>query len=178
MAFALVAKKKRPPAIARFCEQWAVTRDVPHEKHAPSPTASLLNSPPTPHRNNQMDDLTILVSCAAFGLMGVGSLVNPDLVLGQFGVRGITRAARNEVRAVYGGFGLAMSGALLLAWSDTATRAPICLTVALALAGMAAGRVLALAIDRKIDALPTLYLAIETGFAACLFRVAKSAGLL
>ena len=52
---------------------------------------------------------------SAFLLMGLGALWRPVLVTAQFGIPSLTRDGRNEVRAVYGGFGLAMALVLLAA---------------------------------------------------------------
>ncbi|MFM7212884.1 MAG: DUF4345 family protein, partial [Actinomycetota bacterium] len=68
---------------------------------------------------------------------------------------------RSEVRAVYGGFGLAIAGVLVYAAIDTDLREGIALTVAIALFGMAAGRLVSAAIDRSMSKVAALYLAIE-----------------
>lgn len=54
-------------------------------------------------------DLALGIMTLAFAAMGAGAIAFPGLVLGQFGIDALTREARNEVRAVYGGFGLAVS---------------------------------------------------------------------
>ena len=38
--------------------------------------------------------------------MGVGATAKPAFVMAQFGILDLTPAGRNEVRAVYGGFGI------------------------------------------------------------------------
>lgn len=37
--------------------------------------------------------------------MGIGAIAKPTVVTAQFGILELTPAGRNEVRAVYGGFG-------------------------------------------------------------------------
>ena len=86
----------------------------------------------------------------AFGLTGMGTvaLVNPNYVFHYFGIEAATPEIRNEIRAVYGGFGVALAALLLLgaAWPDHAVG--IRLTVAVALLGMAAGRMLGFCVER------------------------------
>ena len=56
--------------------------------------------------------------------------------------------SRSEVRAVYGGFGLAIAAVLGLALAVPGLRIGVVLTVAFALGGMAVGRVLSRLVDR------------------------------
>ena len=55
-----------------------------------------------------------MVVAAFFVAMGVLALVAPERILATFGTTGLTVEGRNEVRAVYGGFGVAV-GVLLVA---------------------------------------------------------------
>jgi hypothetical protein len=68
-------------------------------------------------------------------------------------------ASRSEVRAVYGGFGLAIAGVLGYAAveGDDIARG-ITLTVAVALAGMAFGRIVSAVIDDRTFLPPELVL--------------------
>ena len=105
---------------------------------------------------------TILsILALAFALMGIGALVSPTIVTRQFGVPALTVEGRSEVRAVYGGFGLAIAGALIYAVIDANLREGIALTVAIALFGMAAGRLISAAIDRSMRKVAAGYLVIE-----------------
>lgn len=117
-----------------------------------------------------MRDLPIYVAMAAFLLMGVGALARPTLVTAQFGMPDLTAAGRNEVRAVYGGFGVLMAWMLLIALQRADLRGGILLTLACALGGMAAGRVLSALIDRRIDRWPLCYLLLEAALALLLIR--------
>jgi hypothetical protein len=75
----------------------------------------------------------------AAGFAAMGLLARE--VLAQFGVEVGTADGRNEVRAVYGGFGLAVAALLAVAAvGDPSTGEGIVVAVAFALAGMAAGR--------------------------------------
>jgi hypothetical protein len=86
----------------------------------------------------------------------------------QFDIPTLTAAGRNEVRAVYGGFGLAMAAGLAAALAVPGLRAGVCLAVAAALAGMAGGRLVSAGIDRTLGRLPALYLMLEAVMAAAL----------
>ncbi|MEU1984846.1 DUF4345 domain-containing protein [Nocardia sp. NPDC019395] len=89
-----------------------------------------------------------------FAGMGVYALAAPARLIRPFGITVTTATGRSEVRAVYGGFGLAVSG--LLCWSAAASddlhRGTV-LAIATALAGMAAGR----AISRLLDTPSAFY---------------------
>lgn len=106
-------------------------------------------------------DLPCVIVALAFALMGLGSLLAPVRVTAQFGIPALDVDGRNEVRAVYGGFGLAMALALVLALQMPALRGGICLTIGAALFGMAAGRLVSALIDRGIGRWPLRYLGIE-----------------
>lgn len=97
----------------------------------------------------------------AFALMGIGALVRPTVVTRQFGIPALTAEGRSEVRAVYGGFGLAVAGMLVIAITTPDLRAGIAITVAVALFGMAVGRVVSAVIDRSLSKVVVLYLVIE-----------------
>ena len=113
--------------------------------------------------------VAILSFCAAmFALMGVLSLVRPLDVVRQFGVRELTADGRNEMFAVYGGFGLATAGVLFAAIFVPSVRPGVLLAVAFALGGMALGRLLSFAAERRIGRFPRLYLALELIGAALL----------
>ncbi len=115
-----------------------------------------------------MSEWVLGASAAAFALMGLAAIIEPSIVTAQFGAGLLKRAGRSEVRAVYGGFGLAICAALVFALRDPELRPGVSLTVGLALAGMACGRVVSLVLDRGIDKLPLLYLLIEALAAAAL----------
>ncbi len=104
--------------------------------------------------------------------MGVGAIVKPVLVTKQFGIFDLTPAGRNEVRAVYGGFGVFMALALLAALQQPGLRDGVLFAVGAALGGMAAGRLVSAAIDRTIDRAPLGYLALEVIVAFLLLAVA------
>jgi hypothetical protein len=87
-----------------------------------------------------MQNLPLLIAIAAFTVMGIGAIAKPAFVTAQSGILKLTPAGRNEVRAVYGGFGLFMALALLVALQQPELRDGILFTVGVALGGMATGR--------------------------------------
>jgi len=117
----------------------------------------------------------IIVVIAVFFLgMGVYALAAPAAMLRPFGITLGEAAARSEVRAVYGGFGLAIAGVLAFAavqGGDVARG--ITLAVAAALAGMAFGRLVSAVVDARTPFYPNwFYFLVEAAAAAALFAVA------
>ena len=96
-----------------------------------------------------------------FALMGAYALVHPEQVVAVFGTRGLTVDGRNEIRAVYGGFGVAVAAALWVSLRAPAWAPGVLFAVALALLGMAGGRLVSLAVDRGLGGYPALFGATE-----------------
>jgi hypothetical protein len=119
--------------------------------------------------------MNILVALIAilFGGMGLAALLRPAHIGHFFDVRFESVDGRNEVRAVYGGFGLAMALALFLALQEPALHQGILVCVGLALAGMATGRVLSALIERP-GFWPWFFCGLESLGALLLFMVAGS----
>ena len=122
--------------------------------------------------NLALNDAPILLALMLALLMGLGAIAAPTRVTRQFGILELTAAGRNEVRSVYGGFGVAMATMLALALWRPELRSGICLTTAAALAGMAGGRLLSWLIDRQIGRYPLFYLCLEAVVASLLFYAA------
>jgi len=122
-----------------------------------------------------MNEALTLIVAVGFAAMGLAALIRPADVLAQFGVSVETADGRNEVRAVYGGFGLAVAGLLAVAaLGEPATANGILVAVAFALIGMAAGRLLSALRERPTGLYPVwTYFAIELASAAVLL-VAQS----
>lgn len=115
--------------------------------------------------------VTILVA-VFFAGMGVYALAMPARIIAPFDISLGSAASRSEVRAVYGGFGLAIAAMLVVSVSAPDLRAGILLTVAAALGGMALGR-LASAVDGRTSFYPNwFYFLVESIAAAALFLVA------
>lgn len=96
--------------------------------------------------------LVLGFACATFfAVMGIAALVRPEFVVGFFGIRLETYAGRSEVRAVYGGFGLAV--AVLIAFavvSPSPISAGILFAIGVSVGGMAMGRLLGGMIERRM----------------------------
>jgi len=115
-------------------------------------------------------NVAVAVVATFFAGMGIAALVKPSLIWSPFGVTPTTPAARNEIRAVYGGFGLAIATLLLVAESATAAfRDGVLVAVSVALAGMAAGRLLGALLEPKsLLKWPGFFLLAEAGLAGLL----------
>jgi hypothetical protein len=110
-----------------------------------------------------MKDALVLLIAAGFAGMGLAAIARPRDVLAQFGVGVETVDGRNEVRAVYGGFGIAVAALLTVAaLGDPGTADGILVAVAIALFGMAGGRLVSAALERPRSAYPVwVYFLIE-----------------
>jgi hypothetical protein len=120
--------------------------------------------------------IAIPVIAALFFLaMGLVALVVPERIAATFGTPALTVDGRNEVRAVYGGFGVAIGVLLLAAERLPAIRQGALVAVAVALAGMAGGRLVAAALERPRTFYPAwFYCAVETVGAVALLIAAGS----
>ena len=95
-----------------------------------------------------MTTTVIVIAAVFFTGMGIFALARPAALIRPFGITLPNPESRAEVRAVYGGFGLAIAGMLALALTGHPARDGILLTVAAALGGMAFGRLVSVVIDR------------------------------
>ncbi len=95
-----------------------------------------------------MRTFAILTVALLFLGMGAYGLLAPTALTRPLGMRLVGPQARSEVRAVYGGFGLAV-GLLLVAaaWNVGDIRPGALTAVAVALLGMASGRLVARATE-------------------------------
>ncbi len=108
-------------------------------------------------------DTAIIVAAAVFFLgMGLPALVRPAGLVAPFGITLAGADGRLEVCAVYGGFGIAMAALLGIAAIDPAAHRGVLLAVAVALFGMAGGRLLGRLRDRPSAFYPVwLYFWVE-----------------
>jgi Domain of unknown function (DUF4345) len=114
------------------------------------------------------------VAATLFGIMGGMALARPSNFLAALDLRADSKVSRNEIRAVYGGFGIAICLLLLgLPWLDQ-LRTGVLITLAVALTGMAAGRVVSALVDWNLGRFPAIFTAIELGLAAALFYEAHA----
>ncbi|HYG27561.1 MAG TPA: DUF4345 family protein [Caulobacteraceae bacterium] len=109
----------------------------------------------------------LAVVAALFALMGIGAFVRPRTFVAPFGLAAETNDARNEIQAVYGGFGLAVAATLLAASSYPSYRDGVIVAVAASLAGMAGGRVVA-ALRERPGRMPVIFFFVEAALAALL----------
>ncbi|WP_344884678.1 DUF4345 family protein [Allokutzneria multivorans] len=118
-----------------------------------------------------MDTIVIAVVGVFFLAMGGYALVAPAALARPFRLRVQSPEARSEVRAVYGGFGIAIAAVLGLAAADIGgVRAGVVLAVAAALAGMALGRLISRVVDAGTAFYPIwFYFCVELLAAALLF---------
>ncbi|WP_281197479.1 DUF4345 domain-containing protein [Nocardia pseudovaccinii] len=108
-----------------------------------------------------------------FLAMGVYALMAPAALTSPFGIRLEQPEARYEIRAVYGGFGLAMAAMLAVAAThDGSLRTGIMITIGVALGGMAFGRIVSAVFDDRVAFYPNwFYCIVETVAAAALVSV-------
>lgn len=113
--------------------------------------------------------VTIGAVAVFFAGMGLYALVAPAALIRPFGVTLQHPESRAEVRAVYGGFGLAMAGVLVYAALQAGHRDAILITVAAALGGMAAGRLISAVVDERTRFYPNwFYFLVELVLAGAL----------
>ena len=120
-----------------------------------------------------MNAMIVMVAVFFLG-MGIFALARPAALIRPFGITMPTPESRAEVRAVYGGFGLAIAGMLALAASNVTVRDGIMITVAAALGGMAFGRLVSGVVDRYRAFYPNwFYFVVEVVAAAALLWAAR-----
>lgn len=121
--------------------------------------------------------MTVVIGIIAVFFLGMGvyALAAPAALVRPFGITLGEAAARSEVRAVYGGFGLAIAAVLsYAAVADVDVRTGIVLTVGAALAGMAFGRVAAAVVGDRTPFYPNwFYFLVEAVAAAALFAISE-----
>ena len=117
--------------------------------------------------------IVIVVACVFFAGMGVFALAAPARLVASFGITLAAATGRSEVRAVYGGFGLAIAAVLAAAAAVPELRTGVLVTVGAALAGMAAGRVVS-AFDGPTAFYPNWFYCLVEAVGACaLFLTAR-----
>jgi hypothetical protein len=119
-----------------------------------------------------MSTLLIVLVAIFFLAMGLYALAVPARVLAIFGVPVTTADGRNEVRAVYGGYGVAICAVLLAALAQPALREGILVCQAAAVAGMAGGRVVSALVERPNGFYPWFFGVVEALLAGALFAAA------
>ncbi len=110
----------------------------------------------------------VIIVAIGFALMGIAAFARPRTLVAPLDIVADTPNARNEVQAVYGGFGIAIAAVLFAAQSSPQHRDGVILAVTAALAGMAAGRVIG-ALRERPGRWPVIFFIIEAGAAALLY---------
>ncbi|ANN20701.1 DUF4345 domain-containing protein [Amycolatopsis orientalis] len=114
----------------------------------------------------------VLIGLVAVFFLGMGllGLVAPGRLIAPFGITLDSATARTEVRAVYGGFGVAVAVLLGFAAFDVGgIQRGVAISVAVALVGMAFGRLVARFAERPERFYPSwLYFWVELVMAALL----------
>ncbi|MBP2322728.1 hypothetical protein JOF56_003113 [Kibdelosporangium banguiense] len=95
-----------------------------------------------------MSSVLITVVALFFAGMGVFALAAPQALVAPFRISLQGGEGRAEVRAVYGGFGVAIAGLLTFAAIEPSRATGIVVTVAAAVLGMAFGRLVSRVFDR------------------------------
>lgn len=114
--------------------------------------------------------IAVAVVAVFFLLMGLLALVSPARITATFGITALTAEGRNEVRAVYGGFGVAIAALLFTAAGTPALRHGAFTAVAAAVIGMSVGRLVAAAVERPSRFYPSwFYCLAEAAMAGVLF---------
>ncbi len=118
--------------------------------------------------------MLVAAVAAFFFAMGTVALGRPERIVAYFGTLSLTRDGRNEVRAVYGGFGVALALLLLATPWMPALEAGVLVAVAAALAGMAGGRILSALVDGSPGFFPWLFCGVELALATALVVALRS----
>lgn len=105
-------------------------------------------------------NIFVYVAALAFLVMGCAALLSPASIGRYFDIQINSVDGRNEVRAVYGGFGVAVALALTVAARFDSLRPGTVACVSLALAGMASGRLVSALLERP-GRWPWIFCAIE-----------------
>ena len=103
----------------------------------------------------------VILESLFFFVMGSVALASPRFVTSLFGELEIGADMRNEVRAVYGGFGVAIGALLLVSMWMPGIQSGVLITVGVALLGMALGRFISFLIEPVEGKLPALFAVVE-----------------
>lgn len=103
----------------------------------------------------------VLGAALFFGAIGVSAMIRPRNLLKGFSIEANEPESRNEIRAVYGGFPLAVAALLILSLTRPDLSDGILIALATSSAGMAIGRIVSVLIDRKLGRDPAIYIVLE-----------------
>lgn len=104
-----------------------------------------------------MSAVVVVVVGVFFLGMGMYGLAAPAALVRPFGLVADRPESRSEVRAVYGGFGVATAAVLGAALTLPDLHDGVVTAVAVMLGGMAAGRVVSRLVDRPVGLYPVWF---------------------
>ncbi|WP_085338364.1 DUF4345 family protein [Aquidulcibacter paucihalophilus] len=99
----------------------------------------------------------VLLAALFFGAIGMTAMFRPHNLLKDFGIETAAVDSRNEVRGIYGGFPIAVSGLLLFSLTRPDLSNGILFALAACSAGMAIGRIISAIVDRHLGKIPLLW---------------------
>jgi Domain of unknown function (DUF4345) len=156
-------------------------RHRPGKQHVIPPAAAALDTAPStpltvsPTRD-QLVHGQVLLAAASVGMLAMGlvSLIDPDFTVSLFDVKLLGSDGQNEVRAVYGGYGIALG--VFLGWLAYRPHGTIqtllgpgaVVALAVGFVGMAFGRIIGLCVDRRIGVWPSVFFGVELVLTALL----------
>jgi Domain of unknown function (DUF4345) len=103
----------------------------------------------------------VLGAALFFGAIGVSAMTRPRNLLQGFSIEAIEPESRNEIRAVYGGFPLAVAALLIFSLKRPDLSDGILIALAASSAAMAIGRIISVLVDRKLGRDPAIYIVLE-----------------
>lgn len=113
-----------------------------------------------------MKNLALYPVIIFFLVMGIVSLYDPATPPALFGITQTTADFRNEVRAIYGGYGLFVGFMLIASFYSHRLRPGIRVAVALSVCGMAFGRIVSVIIEPTDSTMPITFIFVELAMAA------------
>ncbi|HVP28293.1 MAG TPA: DUF4345 family protein [Myxococcota bacterium] len=118
-----------------------------------------------------------MIALLAAFLFGVGlvAVCQPARVGALFETDGLAADARDGVRAVYGGLGLAMATWLGLALATPSLRMPGLACLAASVVGLAFGCVVSRVVDGTVGSRPRLVLGVELALSGALLAALRAA---
>jgi hypothetical protein len=116
-----------------------------------------------------MADLAVFAVAGFYAALGVVCFAQPERVPAGFGAASPPPAYRNEIRAIYGGFPIALAAVLVWATGASAdVREGVLIAAAVSTAGMALARLASAAIERPRSSYPWLWFCVEVVLVALL----------
>ena len=103
----------------------------------------------------------VIIAALFFAAIGLTAMIRPHNLLEGFSIETKALDSRNEMRGVYGGFPLAVSGLLLFSLTRSDLSNGILVALCACSAAMAAGRIISAVIDRAIGKTPLLWACLE-----------------